>query len=159
MYACGLRLSEAVQLPVSAVDSQRMLLSVIGKRNKQRLVPLAEPTLKMLREVWGSHRNPHWLFPRRSGVSHVPQPTIRKVFNNARHECLFDENFKTHTLRHSFATLLLERGVDIRILQILLGHTSLSSTQIYTHLTQPLQEDLRRVLGEVFENLYCKEAS
>lgn len=154
MYACGLRMSEAASLPVSAVDSQQMLLRIIGKGNKERAVPLTEPVLVMLREVWKMHRNRKWLFPRRRGKSHVPYSTMRKVFNNARHECLFDEDFKTHTLRHSFATHLLERGVDIRVVQILLGHASLKSTQIYTHLTEPLRKDLRCLLGEFFQGLF-----
>ena len=154
MYACGLRLSEATRLPVTAVDSSQMLLRVIGKRNKQRALPLSEPVLQMLREVWSLHRNSTWLFPRRDGSSHVPYSTIRKAFNVARHECLFDEEFKTHTLRHSFATHLLAKGVDIRVVQILLGHASLRSTQIYTHLTEPLREDLRKMLGDFFQDLF-----
>jgi site-specific recombinase XerD len=131
-----------------------MLLFVVGKRNKQRALPLADPVLDMLWQVWLTHRHPTWLFPRRGGTSAVPLSTIRKAFNNARHACLFDENFKTHTMRHSFATHLLEKGVDIRIVQILLGHASLSSTQIYTHLTEPLRQDLRRMLGEFFQGLF-----
>jgi site-specific recombinase XerD len=155
MYACGLRMSEAISLPVSAVDSKQMLLHIIGKGNKERVVPLTEPVLQMLREVWKTHRHPKWLFPRRKGKSqHVAYSTMRKVFNNARHECLFDEDFKTHTLRHSFATHLLEQRVDIRVVQILLGHASLRSTEIYTHLTEPLRKDLRRLLGEFFKDLF-----
>jgi site-specific recombinase XerD len=153
MYACGLRMSEAASLPVSAVDSKLMLLRIIGKGNKERAVPLTEPLLQMLREVWKTHRNRKWLFPRRQGKSHVPYSTMRKVFNNARQACLFEDSFKTHTLRHSFATHLLERGIDIRVVQILLGHASLKSTQIYTHLTEPLRQDLRRMLGEFFKDL------
>jgi site-specific recombinase XerD len=155
MYACGLRLSEGASLPVSAVDSKQMLLHIIGKGNKERVVPLSEPVLQMLREVWKTHRNPKWLFPRRKGKSqHVAFSTMRKVFNNARHECLFNDRFTTHTLRHSFATHLLEEGVDIRIVQILLGHASLKSTQIYTHLSEPLRKDLRKLLGEFFKDLF-----
>jgi len=155
MYAGGLRLSEAISLPVSAVDSKQMLLHIIGKGNKERVVPLSEPVLQMLRELWKTHRNPKWLFPRRNGTpQHVARSTMRKVFNNARHECLFDDKFTTHTLRHSFATRLLERQVDIRLVQILLGHASLKSTQIYTHLSEPLRKDLRRLLGEFFEDLF-----
>jgi len=154
MYACGLRLGEAVQLPVAAIDSKQMLLRVVGNRNKQRILPLTEPVLLMLREVWKTHRNPTWLFPRRNGQSHVPRSTVRKAFNNARHECLFDESFKTHTLRHSFATTLLEKGFDIRAAQILLGHASLRSTQIYTHMTEPLRDDLRQMLADFFQDLF-----
>jgi len=154
MYACGLRLSEAATLPVSAVDSKQMLLRVIGKRNKERALPLAEPVLRMLREVWKTHRNPKWLFPRRDGRSHVPASTVRRAFQEARRACLFDEDFKTHTLRHSFATQLLTKRIDIRVVQILLGHASLQSTQIYTHLSEPLREDLRRMLGEFFQGLF-----
>ena len=153
MYACGLRMSEAARLPVAAVDSKLMLLRIVGKGNKERVVPLTEPLLHMLRAVWKTHRNRKWLFPRRQGKSHVPYSTMRKVFNNARHECLFDEGFKTHTLRHSFATHLLERGADLRSVQILLGHASIKSTQIYTHLTEPLRQDLRRMMGEFFTDL------
>jgi site-specific recombinase XerD len=131
-----------------------MLLRVVGKRNKERVLPLTEPVLQMLRQVWKTHRNPTWLFPRRDGSSHVPYSTIRKAFNNARHECLFDENFKTHTFRHSFATQLLEKRIDIRVVQILLGHASLRSTETYTHLTEPLRENLRRMLGDFFKGLF-----
>jgi site-specific recombinase XerD len=155
MYACGLRLGEAIGLPISAVDSKQMLLHIIGKRNKERVVPLSEPVLQMLRQLWKTHRSPRWLFPRRnSAFQHVAHSTMRKVFNNARQECLFDDHFTTHTLRHSFATHLLERRVDIRIVQILLGHASLKSTQIYTHLSEPLRKDLRQLLGEFFKDLF-----
>lgn len=118
-------------------------------------MPLSEPVLHMLRDVWKTHRNPKWLFPRHKDPSRcVAYSTMRKVFNNARHACLFDENFTTHTLRHSFATHLLELGIDIRLVQILLGHASLKSTQIYTHLSEPLRKDLRTRLGKFFRDLF-----
>ena len=155
IYACGLRLSEGASLPVSAVDSKQMLLHIIGKGNKERVVPLSEPVLQMLREIWKLHRSPKWLFPRRNcKTKHVAYSTMRKAFNNARHACLIDDNFTTHSLRHSFATHLLEAGVNIRIIQILLGHASLRSTQIYTHLSEPLRQDLRKLLGEFFKDLF-----
>jgi site-specific recombinase XerD len=131
-----------------------MLLRVIGKRNKQRALPLAEPSLAMLREVWKTHRNPKWLFPNRNGTSHLSPDTARMAFNAARVACGFHDHFTPHTFRHSFATLLLEKGFNIRLVQILLGHSSLRSTEIYTHLSEPLRRDLRQLLGNLFAGLF-----
>jgi len=154
IYAYGLRLSEAITLPVTAVDSKQMVIRLIGKRNKERALPLTESMLHMLREVWKTHRSKKWLFPSRRLASHVPDATIRAAFNKARSECGFDSKFRPHSLRHSFATHLLQRGVDIRIIQILLGHSSIQSTEIYTHLTEPLREDLRQLLRQTTDGLF-----
>ena len=154
LYAYGLRISEAIKLPVTAVDSKRMVLRVIGKRNKERVLPLTESILEMLREVWKIHRSKRWLFPSRRIVTHLPDATARAAFNKARSECGFDDNFRPHSLRHSFATHLLERGVDSRLIQILLGHSSIRSTEIYTHLTEPLREHLRQLLRETIDGLF-----
>lgn len=131
-----------------------MLLWVIGKRNRQRALPLAEPVLLMLREVWKVHRNPQWLFCDRKGASHLSRSSARLAFNAARAACGFDESFTPHRFRHSFATQLLEKGVDIRLVQILLGHASIRSTQIYTHLSEPLRHNLRQLLGDFFAGLF-----
>jgi site-specific recombinase XerD len=149
-----LRVGETVRLPVTAVDSKQMLLRVIGKRNKERVLPLTESILEMLREVWKIHRSKKWLFPSRRIVTHLPYSTARNAFNKARSECGFDDKFRPHSLRHSFATHLLERGTDIRLIQILLGHSSIQSTQIYTHLTKPLQESLRQLLRQTTDGLF-----
>lgn len=154
IYAYGLRISEAVTLPISAVDSKQMVLRVIGKRNKERVLPLTEPILQMLRDVWKTHRSRRWLFPSRRVVSHLPDATARAAFVKARNECGFDESFRPHSLRHSFATHMLQRGVDIRIIQILLGHSSLRSTEIYTHLTEPLRDQLRKLLRQTTDGLF-----
>jgi integrase/recombinase XerD len=111
IYAYGLRISEAVTLPVSAVDSKQMVLRVIGKRNKERILPLTEPILVMLRNLWKTHRNPRWLFPsRRRVTTHLPDATARAAFIQARDACGFNSDFLPHSLRHSFATHMLERG-------------------------------------------------
>lgn len=154
IYAYGLRITEAVTLPVTAVDSKQMVLRVIGKRNKERLLPLTESILDMLREVWKAHRSKRWLFPSRRTVTHLPDATARLAFKKARNACGFNEQFRPHSLRHSFATHMLERGVDIRIIQILLGHSSIRSTEIYTHLSEPLREDLRQLLRQTTEGLF-----
>jgi integrase/recombinase XerD len=149
-----LRIGEAVALPVTAVDSKQMVLRVIGKRNKQRALPLTESILDMLRAVWKLHRSRKWLFPSRRIVTHLPDATARAAFNQARNECGFDNQFRPHSLRHSFATHLLEQGVDIRLIQILLGHSSIRSTEIYTHLTEPLRENLRQLLRQTTDGLF-----
>ena len=131
-----------------------MVLRLIGKRNKERALPLTESILDMLREVWKMHRSKKWLFPSRRIVTHLPDATARKAFNEARSECGFDDKFRPHSLRHSFATHLLQRGVDIRLIQILLGHSTIRSTEIYTYLTEPLREDLRKLLRQTTDGLF-----
>ena len=154
IYAYGLRISEAVTLPISAVDSKQMVLRLIGKGNKERLLPLTEPILLMLREVWKIHRSQRWLFPSRRPATHLSETTARNAFTKARDACGFNSDFRPHSLRHSFATRLLEQGVDIRIIQMLLGHSSLRSTEIYTHLTTPLRDQLRQLLFQTTDGLF-----
>jgi integrase/recombinase XerD len=155
MYACGLRISEASSLPISAVDSKQMLLRIVGKRNKERIVPLSEPTLEMLRQIWKLHRSQKWLFPRRGDPTrHVPHNTIGKAIRIARGQCLLGDTFTSHTFRHSFATRLLEQGVDLRVVQILLGHASITSTAIYLHFTDPIRDNIRVLLGKFFRGLF-----
>jgi site-specific recombinase XerD len=108
----------------------------------------------MLREVWKIHRSPKWLFPSRRVRTHLPDATARAAFVLARNACGFDAGFHPHSLRHSFATHMLQRGVDIRIIQILLGHSSLRSTEIYTHLTEPLRDQLRQLLSQTTDGLF-----
>jgi integrase/recombinase XerD len=154
IYAYGLRIGEAITLPVTAVDPNQQLLRVTGKGNKERALPLTDSMLKMLREVWKTHRNIRWLFPSQAILTPLSYSSARAAFVQARSECGFDHRFRPHSLRHSFATHLLERGVDIRIIQILLGHASIRSTEVYTHLSEPLREDLRRLLHQITEGLF-----
>ena len=86
--------------------------------------------------------------------THLPDATARAAFVQARNTCGFDAGFRPHSLRHSFATHMLQRGVDIRIIQILLGHSSLQSTEIYTHLTEPLRDELRNLLRQTTDGLF-----
>ena len=154
IYGYGLRIAESVMLPVSAVDSRQMVLRVLGKGNKERILPLTESILQMLREVWKTHRSPQWLFPSQRLVTHLSVGTARVAFVQARNACGFNSDFRPHSLRHSFASHLLERGVDIRIIQMLLGHSSLRSTEIYTHLTEPLRDQLRKLLNQTTDGLF-----
>jgi len=155
MYACGLRMREASRLPITAIDSKQMLLRIVGKRNKERVVPLSEPTLDMLRQVWKLHRSEQWLFPsRKNPTHHVPHSTISMAIRAARTQCLLGDTFTSHTFRHSFATRLLEQGVDIRVVQILLGHASIRSTAAYLHFTEPIRANIRELLGKFFDGLF-----
>ena len=154
IYAYGLRISEGISVPVTAVDSKQMVLRVIGKGNKERILPLTEPNLRMLREVWKTHRSRRWLFPSRRLTTHLPDATARAAFIKARKACGFSADFTPHTLRHSFASHMLEHGVDIRTIHILLGHSSLQSTEVYTHLTEPLRDQLRKLLVQTTDGLF-----
>jgi site-specific recombinase XerD len=87
-------------------------------------------------------------------VTHLPDSTARAAFIQARDACGFNSDFRPHSLRHSFATHMLERGVDVRIIQMLLGHSSIRSTEIYTHLTTPLRDQLRQLLFQTTDGLF-----
>ncbi len=150
MYALGLRLKDSISLPISAIDSTQMVVRIISKRNRERIVPLPESLLFGMRAFWKTHRHEQWLFPNMSGSNHLCRKSLYRAFNSARDTVGLGLEIKTHCLRHSFATHLLESGVDIRIVQMLLGHASIQSTQIYTHLTQAMRSDLRKRLDDMY---------
>jgi len=155
MYACGLRISEAVSLDVHAINRGKMILKIVGKGNKERHIPLPQPILQQLEILWRSHRHPTWLFPNRDGSSHLSTSTLGVTFAKAAIEArMIGASRPTpHSLRHSYATRLMEKGVDTRVVQILLGHESIRSTAIYTHLTEPTRESLRTVLDVIMADL------
>jgi site-specific recombinase XerD len=145
IYAGGLRLQEGVRLQVTDIDSARMMRHVRqGKGRKDRLVPLSNRTLTLLRTYWQTHRHPVWLFPAQDQRG-TPQPgatqpfsvrSVQAAFGAALTDSGLHKRATVHTLRHSWATHLLEAGVNLRLIQIYLGHSSPSTTAIYTHLTQ-----------------------
>jgi len=135
MYATGLRVGEAVRLSVNDIDSRRMTILVArGKGNKQRLVPLSPNLLRELRLFWQTHRNPVWLFPSRLPERHLSIGAVDRSCARARERAGLTRRFSTHALRHTFATELLEAGVDLFSIQKILGHTSLCMTARYTHV-------------------------
>jgi len=142
MYATGMRVGEAVELSVNDIDSRRMTILVSrGKGNKQRLVPLSPKLLTELRLFWQTHRNPVWLFPSRKPDSHLSIASVERMCARARARGGLKRRFNTHALRHTFATELLEAGVDLFSIQKILGHRSLSTTAHYTHVRRShLQE-------------------
>ena len=153
MYACGLRISEATALEVGAIDRANQVLRIVGKGNKERLVPLPQPILDELGHLWRTHRNRRWLFPNRHGDAPINKRVLSDTFAAAAEAAGIQRRVTPHTLRHSYATRLIENGVNIRIVQILLGHSSIASTAIYTHLTTPTQASLHSLLDRLMTGL------
>lgn len=137
MYSCGLRVSEAIRLTASDIDSRRMVVWVHnGKGAKDRYVPLPRRTLELLRDYWRRQRPESWLFPAHDPSRPIDRGAVGKSIKAAARDAAIRKNVSCHTLRHSYATHLLEEGVDLRVIQGLLGHRSLRSTARYAHLTE-----------------------
>jgi len=153
MYTLGLRLNEAITLGVKNIDPKLKVVRIIGKRNKERLLPLPESLLQSLREFWKTHRNPIWIFPGYHGINHITRKSLYRAFTDCRDKAGLNPEVKTHTLRHSFATHLLESGIELNVIRMLLGHSSIASTQIYTHMTTALQQGLREKLNTNFKSV------
>ena len=147
MYGCGLRIGEAVSVGVKDVDSARMVIRVVGKGNKERLAPLSPGLLEDLRRMWKGHRHPQWLFANKRGSHHVDQGELYKVFGQLRETLKLGGAVKPHSLRHSFATRLMEKGVPAETVRILLGHASIRTTQTYLHLTEPIRRQVNDVVA------------
>ena len=163
VYACGLRLQEALYLEVTDIDAGRMMIHVHrGKGAKDRFVPLARTTLDTLRGHWRSHRHPRLLFPAygRDGRSAATaaQPmaisSVQGAFRSAKLQAgITKKAVSVHTLRHCYATHMLEAGVNLRVIQQYLGHSSLETTMVYLHLTHKGQEDALAHLNALMEGL------
>ena len=160
VYTCGLRLHESLFLRVTDIDAQRMRIHVHrGKGAKDRYVPLPESTLYVLRDYWKHHRNPIWIFPQLGRSSKEgPSATIpmaKSSVQGALRRVLKQLNIKKpisiHTLRHSYATHLLEAGVNIRRIQQYLGHSSLNTTMVYLHLTTQGHEHAHGIINDLMK--------
>lgn len=162
IYACGLRLQEGTHLQVPDIDSARMLVHVrCGKGGKDRYVPLPPQTLALLRQYWSTHRHPLWLFPApgRSGLGmatatvSMPRNSVQDAFRAALKASGLQKRVSVHTLRHSYATHLLEAGVNLRLIQAYLGHDSPTTTALYTHLTATTDAKAREALAGLMRDL------
>ena len=163
VYACGLRLQEAQYLEVGDIDSARMHLHVrLGKGAKDRNVPLPRATLELLRRHWRRHRNPRLLFPAmgrgghggRTAAAPMAKSSVQGAFRRARDEArIRAREASVHSLRHSYATHLLEAGVNLRTIQRYLGHAHLETTMVYLHLTTDGADDARARIDSVMEGL------
>lgn len=157
IYACGLRLLEGVRLQVKNIDGERQLLHIEqGKGGKDRYVPLPYACLKLLRGHWLTHRNPVWLFPSPVGDSQQPmsESGLQRAFRAAVQDAGIHKKATVHTLRHSYATHLLEAGVNLRIIQSYLGHASPKTTSIYTHLTSLTEAQSRETIENMVVSLW-----
>jgi len=162
IYACGLRLSEGVHVQVGDIDSDRMMVHVRhGKGAKDRYVPLPAPTLHMLRRYWRTHRHRKWLFPAPDKSSLLPSTApkpmpiggVQRAFKMALYQSGIRKKATVHTLRHSYATHLLEAGINLRVIQAYLGHSSPKTTAIYTHLTRNVEDLAVDAINRVMEGL------
>lgn len=154
IYAGGLRLSEGAKLQVTDIDSARMVLCVrCGKGGKDRYVPLPGPLLEPLRTYWTTHRCRPWLFPAPDRRGPVSPTTVQKTFKAALRDSAVRKDASVHTLRHSYATHLLEHGVNLRVIQEILGHKSPKTTALYTHLTRKTVDNLRGVVNRLMADL------
>jgi len=138
-YAAGLRVSEASRVRVADIDSERMVIRVVqGKRKKDRYTILSPLLLEMLRHYWWAARPKDYLFPGRGREGHAVNSTVQRACLEAQAAAGLAKEVTPHTLRHSFATHLLEAGTDLRVIQELLGHASPRTTAIYTHVSTKL---------------------
>ena len=134
-YAAGLRVGEVARLKVAAIDSPRMLIHIeSGKGGRERYAMLSPRLLAILRAYWRRTRSSVWLFPGQEPSGHVSRSALQDACRRARRRARIDKPVTPHTLRHSFATHLLESGVDIRVIQVLLGHADLASTSRYAQV-------------------------
>ena len=146
-YGCGLRISELLGLQVTDIDASRMVVTVRhGKGAKDRQVPLSARLLSALRRWWSTHRHPRWLFPGKTPARPLSDGMVQRIAQRVVKRAGLRKKATLHTLRHSYATHLLEAGVDVVTLQKLLGHSDLSTTARYLHLSTRQMQKLPNVL-------------
>lgn len=156
LYSMGLRLSEGLNLTIHDIDATTMQVHVRdGKGGKDRLMPLPKQTLFALRAYWKTHRHPLLLFPatHRKGNVTMNKGSVQKALKRVLKSSSINKLISPHSLRHCYATHLLEQGLDLRSLQRLLGHASLNTTARYTQLTQLKQKDMSRAVNKLTNSL------
>ena len=160
-YGCGLRLQEACRVRLTDIDRGRGLLHVSGKGSRERYVPLPRSIEPLLIACWRSHRNPVWMFPwvgrgARQGLSSespVPKGSVQQAFRKAYLASAVKKKASVHSLRHAYATHLLEAGVDLRQIQEWLGHRSPATTAIYAHLTERSTQACAQTVEQLMSRL------
>ena len=156
LYSLGLRLSEALNLTIHDIDSPTMQVHVRdGKGGKDRMIPIPERTLLALRHYWTTHRHPRLIFPglHVNAKTHMDKGGVQKALKRVLKDTGMNKLISPHSLRHCFATHLLEQGLDLRSLQQLLGHASLNTTARYTQITRVKQKDMSRAVNQLTDKL------
>lgn len=148
LYSCGLRITEAIELNFNDINFDKGYINVVGKGNKERIVPMGEEAVRLLKKYSRTSRNriigkreSDYLFISKKG-SKLNRKSVWRLLKNYVARTRINKNITPHTLRHSFATHLIENGADLRSVQELLGHTDISTTQVYTHL---VKEKLQKI--------------
>lgn len=158
VYSMGLRLGEGLALRIADIDSQKMLVHIRnGKGHKDRFVPLPAATLGALRTFWKTHRHPALLFPNQLGSPETIRATARpmdrggvqEALQAALRDCGIAKRISVHSLRHTFATHLVEVGVQLRLIQELLGHADPQTTALYASLTEPAVQNRARAINDL----------
>jgi integrase/recombinase XerD len=149
-YGAGLRVSEVANLKVSDIDRERMTLRVEqGKGQRDRTVMLSPRLLELLRQWWKAARPQVWLFPGQNPINPLTPRQLNRAVTAAKDLAGISKRVSPHTLRHSFATHLLEQGVDIRVIQVLLGHAKLETTALYTRVAASTVRDVESPLDRL----------
>ena len=149
VYGCGLRLKEVIQLRIADVNSAQGVIFIKGsKNNKDRNVMLSPKLLEELRKYYRQYRPKYWLFEGLEGGQYG-RSSVQAIFNRAKQQAKANPYATLHGLRHSFATHLLEKGVDLRTVQHFLGHANITTTEIYTHITDTLLAKVRSPLDDI----------
>lgn len=152
VYSAGLRVGEVVRLKIGDIDSQRMLIHIIqGKGRKDRYTTLSQVALEELRRYYKLYKPEEWLFEGQDKKGHLTERTVEKIFENACNSAKIIKHVSVHSLRHSFATHLLEGGTDLRYIQELLGHESSKTTEIYTHVTEKSVMNIQSPLDKIMK--------
>ena len=162
-YSMGLRLGETLSLQVGDIDGQRKQVHIRrGKGHKDRFVPLPDLTYQALQFLWCKHRNPYWLFPKATGspdairnaTTHMARGSVQAAMKAVVAQCGIKKKVSIHSLRHAFATHLLENGLSLRHIQGLLGHASPVTTARYSHLTDVAEQNSLTAINRLVNNLH-----
>jgi integrase/recombinase XerD len=144
IYSCGLRRGELLSLRLEDIDSNRKVIWIrLGKGGRDRMLPLSERVLFLLREYYKAYRPNRWLFEGTQSGNRYGERSLQEVFKAACHRAGVHPKATLHWLRHSYATHLLESGTDLRVIQELLGHKSSKTTELYTHVSNRLIQQIR----------------